>query len=60
MRYETALFALGSLKSNVDDLFDQVMVMVEDETLRNNRLGLLRTIADAFRDIADFTLLSTE
>lgn len=58
--YETALFALGSIKSDVDNLFDSVMVMVEDESLRNNRLGLLRSIADAFRDIADFTLLSTE
>ena len=58
--YETALFALGSIKPKVDALFDTVMVMVEDESLRNNRLGLLRSIADAFRNIADFTLLSTE
>ena len=30
--------------------------MAEDETIRFNRLGFLRTIADSFTDIADFTI----
>jgi glycyl-tRNA synthetase beta subunit len=34
--------------------------MTEDMTVRNNRLSLLRAIADEFRRIADFTQLSAE
>ena len=58
--YGSALEKLRSLKPSVDALFDSVMVMDKDETLRNNRLGLLRSIADQFRTIADFTMLSTD
>ena len=58
--YDSALEKLGSLKPNVDAFFDSVMVMDKDETLRSNRLGLLRSIADQFRNIADFTMLSTD
>ena len=29
------------MKRPIDEFFDRVMVMVEDETIRNNRLALL-------------------
>ena len=39
--YETALCKLSGLREPVDNFFDHVMVMVEDESLRNNRIALL-------------------
>ena len=58
-RYGAALDALGGLRVQVDRLFDEVMVMAEDATVRANRLGLLRSIADEFGRIADFSQLSS-
>ena len=58
--YEATLQLLHALAPNVDQYFESVMVMAEDETVRFNRLGFLRTIADSFTDIADFTQLQTE
>jgi glycyl-tRNA synthetase beta chain len=58
--YAGALAALSTLKAPVDALFDAVMVMHDDPTIRANRLGLLRQVADQFRRIADFTHLSQD
>ena len=44
----------------VDTLFDAVMVMHDDPAVRANRLGLLRSVANQFRRIADFTHLSQD
>jgi glycyl-tRNA synthetase beta chain len=41
----------------VDAFFDQVMVMAEDEALRNNRLALLRRLSDLFLQAADLSRL---
>ncbi len=57
--YSSALESLSNLKSHIDALFDAVMVMDENPTIRQNRLSLLRAIADDFRHFADFTILST-
>jgi glycyl-tRNA synthetase beta subunit len=35
------------------------MVMTDDAALRNNRLALLREIAQLFETIADFSKIST-
>jgi len=53
--YHEVLEKLVSLRKSVDDFFDKVMVMVEDERLRNNRLALLNRIVDLFCKIADFS-----
>lgn len=58
--YGAALSALAALKAPVDALFDQVMVMANDPAVRARRLGLLKAVADAFRQVADFTHLSAE
>ena len=58
--YSGSLAALSTLKAPVDTLFDAVMVMHEDPAVRANRLGLLRSVADQFRRIADFTHLSQD
>ena len=58
--FSGSLTALSSLKAPVDTLFDAVMVMHDDPSVRGNRLGLLRSVADQFRRIADFTHLSQD
>ncbi len=57
--YAGALEALAELKAPIDTFFDKVMVMVEDENLRNNRLGMLNRIADLFGRIADFSFIGS-
>lgn len=57
-QYSQALEELSNLKPAIDALFDAVMVMDEDLDIRHNRLSLLRAIADDFRHLADFTILS--
>ncbi len=52
-----ALEVMAELKPAVDDFFDHVMVMVDDEALKNNRLALLQAIAAMFRQVADFAKL---
>ncbi len=55
--YEKALCSLASLKKPVDDFFDDVMVMCDDEALKNNRLALLNTLRSIFLEVADISLL---
>jgi len=55
--YTAALRRLAQLRETVDGFFDGVMVMVEDDGLRRNRLGLLAIIEGLFLDIADVSKL---
>ncbi len=59
-QYEPALVEISRLRPAVDAFFDKVMVMVEDEKLRANRLGLLQTLLREFSSIADFSEIVTE
>ena len=53
-----ALFGLlGELRPAVDGFFDNVMVMAEDEAVRANRMGLLKTLVDKLARLADFAAL---
>lgn len=56
--YSTALETIAGLRAPVDSFFDSVMVMTDDEALRNNRLALLTAISDLFSDIADFSRIA--
>ena len=56
--YTEALRHLSGLRESVDRFFDDVMVMVDDETLKNNRLALLRELRALFLDVADLSRLS--
>jgi len=56
--YVAALEAVARLRQPVDAFFDGVMVMVDDESIRNNRLALLTAISALFSGIADFSRLS--
>jgi glycyl-tRNA synthetase beta chain len=58
--YEAALFEIAKLRPVIDKFFDKVMVMVDDEHLRANRLVLLQTVVKEFSTIADFSEIVTE
>jgi glycyl-tRNA synthetase beta chain len=59
-QYGDALMLLSTAREPVDAFFDKVMVMVEDERVRANRLALLRTLLKEFSTIADFSEIVTE
>ena len=53
-RYEEALARIASLRPVVDKFFDDVMVMADDERVRDNRLAFLARLRTEFSTIADF------
>lgn len=55
--YQKALGAVAELRGVIDDFFSAVMVMVEDQDVKENRLALLKQIADYVTDIADLSQL---
>jgi glycyl-tRNA synthetase beta chain len=55
--YTDALCRLAALQAPVDRFFDDVMVMVDDEKLRNNRLALLNALSGLFLRVADISRL---
>jgi glycyl-tRNA synthetase beta subunit len=57
--YVSALRLMSTLRDPIDDFFDAVMVMVEDEEVRSHRLGLLRELVQNFSTIADFSEIVT-
>jgi glycyl-tRNA synthetase beta chain len=58
--YEQALLEIARLRPAIDKFFDKVMVMVDDDHLRANRLALLQTLVKEFSTIADFSEIVTE
>lgn len=50
-----ALAVLEELRGPVDKFFDDVLVMTEDEDVRENRLRLLNRCVELFERIADFS-----
>ncbi|MCH6566432.1 MAG: glycine--tRNA ligase subunit beta, partial [Proteobacteria bacterium] len=54
-KYLQGLNELAKLRPAVDRFFDQVMVMVDDESIKNNRLALLAQMSSCFRRVADFS-----
>ena len=57
-QYTEALQALARLREPVDRFFDDVMVMVDDDTTKNNRLALLSQLRALFLNVADISRLS--
>lgn len=53
--YDKALDLLTTLKEPIDNFFEKVMVMVEDEELKKNRLGLLKKIYDIMMRVCDLS-----
>jgi glycyl-tRNA synthetase beta chain len=57
-QFAAALSRLASLRTPVDTFFDDVMVMVEDPTVRQNRLALLGELHRVMNQVADISKLS--
>ncbi|GGI89396.1 glycine--tRNA ligase beta subunit [Shewanella hanedai] len=55
--YQEALVLLAGLRESVDTFFEDVMVMADDEALKNNRLALLSSLREQFLHVADISLL---
>lgn len=55
--YTQALTELAALRDVVDTFFDDVMVMADDEALKNNRIALLGQLQGLFIQVADLSLL---
>ena len=56
-KYQDALAELSTLRESVDQFFDDVMVMADDENLKNNRIALLNKLHGLFLQIADISKL---
>jgi glycyl-tRNA synthetase beta chain len=56
--YTKALTELAGLRAPIDRFFDDVMVMADDEALRNNRLALLGELRALFLGVADISRLA--
>ena len=52
--YEQALVGLSKLRAPIDGFFDNIMVVSEDKSERENRLGLLMEVRALAGTIADF------
>lgn len=57
--YQAALLQLAGLRQVVDEFFNKVMVMADDEALRNNRLALLNGLRGLFLRAADLSRLQS-
>ncbi|XPV74804.1 MAG: glycine--tRNA ligase subunit beta [Desulfovibrio sp.] len=55
--YPGLLTVLFDLRPSVDQFFDDVMVMCDDEAVRANRLNLLKSLVDRLGRLADFNAL---
>jgi glycyl-tRNA synthetase beta chain len=55
--YAAILGRLAALREPVDAFFDKVMVMADDEALRNNRLAMLARLRGLFLQVADISEL---
>ena len=53
--YAGAIDALTELSAPIDAFFEGVMVMDKDEKVKNNRLGLLKSIDTLVKRVADFS-----
>lgn len=56
--YELKLNSLFGLKPYIDNFFDKVMVNVEDENIKQNRINLVANIYHEFKKIADIKEIS--
>jgi glycyl-tRNA synthetase beta chain len=57
--YRSALSVIASLRPQVDQFFDKVLVNAPDAKVRHNRLTLLANLLTEFSSIADFSEIVT-
>jgi glycyl-tRNA synthetase beta chain len=58
--YAGILTSLAELRDPVDNFFDEVMVMCEDEAIKLNRLSLLKRLNNLFISTADISKLQAQ
>ena len=58
--YTRVLQHLATLRDPIDDFFNEVMVMVDDQALRNNRLSLLSDLRTLFINVADISQMDSK
>jgi len=58
--YFPALLAIADLKTPVDEFLDNVVVMVEDDRLRTNRLRLLHLVAELIEPVMDIAEIALD
>jgi len=58
-RYDEAFREMAGLQPLVAAFFEKVLVMAEDEKVRNNRLALLKGLSAAFSSVADFSKVAS-
>ena len=56
-KYSAVLKSLAALQTPIDNFFDNVMVMVDDSAIKNNRLNLLFRVRLLFLEVADISML---
>ena len=56
--YLEALNIMSRIIKPVDVFFSEVMVMAEDEKIKENRLGILKNLQEFFLQVADFSKFS--
>ncbi|MBF0227444.1 MAG: glycine--tRNA ligase subunit beta [Desulfobacterales bacterium] len=57
--FDGAFYNVASLREKVDKFFDGVLVMADNEKIRNNRFSLLLNLSNLFELLADFSKIST-
>ncbi len=55
--YKTALMVLSQLDQPIADFFEHIMVIAEDESVKNNRLALLQQLSVLFKQVAALAVL---
>jgi glycyl-tRNA synthetase beta chain len=58
--YQPALLEMLEMKEPVDRFFDKVMVMAEDEAVRQNRLNLLTALGELVLRVGDISRMHVE
>ena len=58
-RYGEAFREMAGLQPLVAAFFEKVLVMAKDETVRNNRLALLKGLSAVFSSVADFSKVAS-
>ncbi len=59
-RYDTGFERLATLRTPIDQFFDQVLVMHEDKSIRDNRIALLMKIRQLFLGVADISRIKID
>ena len=58
--YYQALEEIAALKDMVDNFLDNIVVMVDDEEVRKNRIGLLERVASLIEPVMDINEIALD